>query len=525
MTSVVERVPRSVRLAGLAPQLRQYGPALAAAVNAVLFLIIRPDVNDLWAARARASAVQHGVGLTYWFSWFGGGSTPGNYSVITPYISAFTTAEALCAASAVAIPALCAVLFRGTEHPVAATWVATISVVTNLWSGRVPFLFGAVFGVAALLTFRRKKLWWTLLLVLLSIASSPVTGAFLAMGLSGVFLSYPEYRRHALYTILTVGLGLGAVGLAFGAPGPEPFSDALKVEVVCGLLLILLVRPPVWLRSTVWLSVIATFVLAAVPNGMGSNFSRLVWYCLPAAAVALSRFRVWLPGLMVLPLLVAGANGTVIDLTNAGSPISQVAYYKPLAAQLDTISGLSNYRVEVVNHGAHAAYDALLNHATLARGWETQEDIALNAALSQRSLDAISYKVWLDNNAVGYVALPALTVNSYPEYTLVQQHLPDYLKLIWQTDDWRLYRVANATPIVPPPASLLELDQNHLSIAVPCACTVHLRIHWSKFLHAVEQNTTVNAAVVNDGTGWTQLTTPHAGTYVLRGSLSGGLLR
>jgi len=340
-----------------------------------------------------------------------------------------------------------------------------------------------------------------------------------------VFLSNREYRRISLITIAVIGVGLGVVGVAFGAPGPEPFSNALKVEVVSGLLLMLLTRPPIWMRSTIWLAVIATFVIAAIPNGLGSNFSRIVWYCLPAAVVALSKFRVWLLTLIVVPLLVAGANGTVIDLRNAGKPISTVAYYKPLAAQLDTISGLANYRVEVVNHGAHAAYDALLDHAALARGWETQEDIALNSSLAQHDLDAVTYKVWLDNNAVGYVALPAIAVNDYPEYRLVQAATPDYLKLIWQTDDWRLYRVADATPIVPQPATLIDISQSKLTLTVPCTCTVNVRIRASKFLHAEERDTKAAARVSDDGSGWATITTPEPGTYVLRGSLSGGLLR
>ena len=61
---------------------------LAAAV-ARRFCVARPDVGDLQAALARESAARHGVGLTYWFKWFGGGSTPGNYSVITPTLSAW----------------------------------------------------------------------------------------------------------------------------------------------------------------------------------------------------------------------------------------------------------------------------------------------------------------------------------------------------------------------------------------------------------------------------------------------------
>jgi hypothetical protein len=517
------RVPQPLRLLG-ALHPAAYPIAVAAALNAAAFLVLRPDVNDLWAARARASAVQHGVGLTYWFSWFGGGSTPGNYSLLTPYVSAWTTAEVLGAVSAVAIPVLVAVLLRGTAHPVAGTALAAYTAGVNLWSGRVPFLFGMAFAVGVLIAVRHRAQVATILLTLLSIAASPVTGAFVAMGLSRVFVSHRDYRRISAVAMGTAGVGLITVGVIFGAPGPQPFSAALRVEIVTGLLLLLLPRPPVWLRTTIWLSLIAAVLLSVVPNGMGSNFARLVWFCLPVAVMALSQFRVWILTLVVLPLLVAGTTGTITDLRNAGKPISTVAYYRPLADKLDTIKDLDRYRVEVVNHGAHAAYDALLGHAMLARGWVTQEVRALNAAVLSHSLDATTYKVWLDNNAVGYVALPAITVQHYWEYDLVLAGNLPYLKLIWQSDDWKLFRVVNPTPVVAAPAVIDTSSQSQMTVDVPCACDINIRVRWSKFLSAAEPATGTAAQVSDDGSGWTRLTTRKPGIYVLRGTI-GGLLR
>jgi hypothetical protein len=291
----------------------------------------------------------------------------------------------------------------------------------------------------------------------------------------------------------------------------------------------------VWLRTVLWLSVIAAFVLAWWPNGMGSNFSRFAWFCVPVAVVALSKFRVWILTLIIVPLLVAGVSGTYQDLRNAREPVSTVGYYAPLAAQLDTIPDLQNYRVEVVNHGAHAAYDALLNHATLARGWETQEDNALNHALNDRNLDAVTYKVWLNDNAVGYVALPMIPdTTRYPEYKLVDGGRLSYLKLIWQTQDWKLYQVQNATQIVAAPATPVTVTQSQLTVDVPCACDAHLRIRFSKFLHVAQDQPAGASAtppseqparVSDDGSGWTELSVPRPGRYTLRGSLSGGLLR
>ena len=523
MTTLAEPVSRGLRVRLPRRVALAWTPVALTVLNAAAFLIIHPDVNDLWAARARANAVRDGVGLTYWFSWFGGGSTPGNYSVLTPLLSAYLSAEVLCALAAVAIPVLCMVLLRTAEHRVAASAVAAITAGANLWSGRVPFLFGAAIGLGALLAVQRRQTLAAVLLSWLSILASPVTGAFLAIGLAGAFLSSREYRRISMIVIVAIGAGLAVVGLAFGAPGPEPFSGELQVELVCGLVLLLLARPPVWVRSTLWLSMIAIFALAAFPNGLGSNFSRMVWFCLPVLVVGLSRFRVRTLLVLIAPLLVAGWHGTVLDLNNAGKPIARVSYYQPLAAQLDTITGLKNYRVEVVNHGGHAAYDALLNHALLARGWETQADNALNGAISQRTLDAVTYKLWLDNNAVGYVALPSASVNSYVEYDLVALHAPSYLKLIWHTEDWKLYRVVDPTPIVAAPATIRTVTQSQLTVDVPCRCALNVRVRWSKFLHADDPGAKLSARVVDDGAGWTTVTTPAPGVYVLHGSLSGVL--
>ncbi|HEV7205552.1 MAG TPA: hypothetical protein VGN18_13160 [Jatrophihabitans sp.] len=516
-------------------------PVLFAVANAVAFFVIRPDVNDLWAARARASAVSNGVGLFYWFGWFGGGSTPGNYSVVTPYLCSWIGTELVGALAAVAATVLCVVAVRGTRHPRAASFVAAFVVSTNLWSGRIPFLLGSALAVAAVIAVRRKQRWRTVGFTLLSIMASPVSGAFIAVGLTGTFLCTRTraYRPIIGWAVGTAVVAIGGVGLLFGAPGPEPFSGTLLLELVASLLLLIVAaRPPDHIRTTLWISLITCLALFAVPNGMGSNFSRFVWFCLPVVVMAVGRASRRLLTLAVLPLILVGASGTVTDLRNAERPVSSVDYYTSLAGRLDRIPNLENYRVEVVNHGAHAGYDALLSHASLARGWETQEDIHLNAALQKDPLDPTTYKVWLDNNAVGYVALPTSHVGggSYPEYTLVTEHAATYLHRIWANADWELFRVADPTPIVGSPGRIAGHTQSTMTVTMPCACSVNVRVRYSKFLSAALQvpsptapQRTVDAAVdaasvVDDGTGWTTLTTTRAGTFTLRGSL-GGLLR
>jgi hypothetical protein len=518
---------------------RTLAPSLFAVVNATAFFLVRPDVNDLWAARARASAVSHGVGLTYWFSWFGGGSTPGNYSVLTPYLSATIGTELVGALSAVAVTVLITVAVRGTRHPFSAAAVGAIAAALNLWSGRVPFLLGAAFGIGVLIAVRRRSRSAAVGLTLVSILASPVSGAFVALGLSGTFLTTrtKAYRGVIAYAVVTGGIALAVVGVIFGAPGPEPFSNGLLIDVLVALGCLAVAGAPDHLRTTMWVSLLATVVLWAVPNGLGSNFGRFIWFCLPVAVVALSRRRAHIAVLCVVPLLLQGGSATLTDLRHATRPVSSVSYYTPLAERLDRIPELRNYRVEVVNHGAHAGYDALLGHAMLARGWETQEDNALNKALFKDPLDPVTYKIWLDNNAVGFVALPSASMGGYAEYTLVQKGTAPYLHRVWSNDDWQLFRVSDPTPIVGLPASVLAHDQKSMTIAVPCACTIVVRLRWSKFLTATLQHPDqsgagtidaaprVSARVEDDGSGWSTLTTAQPGTYVLRGSLRGGLLR
>ena len=197
--------------------------------------------------------------------------------------------------------------------------------------------------------------------------------------------------------------------------------------------------------------------------------------------------------------------------------MSSVSYYAPLAAELDQIPALTSYRLEAVPDGTHTSAYALLGHAMLARGYLTQTDNALNGVLMSRAhLNAVTYKIWLDNNAVGYVAIGKTSLAPNAEYSLVSAgHLP-YLQRVWATSSWTLYRVANPTPIVAPPARIHDPDQSNLTIDVPRAGTLPLRLRWSKYL-SVSEPPTVEATVTNDGHGWTILTVPRPGRYVLHG--------
>jgi hypothetical protein len=509
--------PRNHRWAYLAP-------VLLSVVNATLFMIYRPGVEDLWAARARASAAAHGVGLTYWFSWFGGAATPGNYSIISPYLSALLSAELLGALSAIAITVLCIPLLRGTNYPVAGVLVAAIASGSNLWSGRVPFLLGTAFAVATFLAVRHQRRILAGAAGVLSVFASPVSGAFIALGLVAVFLVRKDHRRISAITLGIVAVSMVVVAAVFGNPGPEHFTHILCAEMILGMILCLFARPSDYVRTAVWLAVITAFVLVVVPNGMGSNVARLAWFYLPVVIVATSSRKLWIALLVIAPVLIGGVDGSVIDVRHATQPMSSSSYYTALATELDTRPDLRNYRLEVVTLGSHAADEALLNHAMLARGWETQEDDRLNSILMSRQLlNSVSYKVWLQNNAVGYVAIPRSNRDTYPEYNLVTGVTSgplSYLTKVWENPDWYLFKVTDPNPIVGVPATMVAHTQSKLTIKVNCACTFDVRVRWSNFLRATPTVGTVPATVSEDGTGWTSITTTKPGTYELHGTIA-----
>lgn len=503
-------------------------PTVFAVLNAIAVIVVSPGVNDIWAALARESAVGHGVGLTYWFSWFGGAATPASYSVLEPYVSHLIGVRTLAALATVACTPLAWLALRRTRRAEAAVWLATVLAGANLWSGRAPFLFGIAFAVAALVMLQRRRTTWTVVFAMLAGLGSPVSGAFLALALAGLFLAEPALRRACAITLAALGASLVVVAVAFGNPGAEHFTLVEAGSCALPFVLYLLTRPPAALRMTLWISLLACPLLYLIPNGLGANFQRFAWYCLPPVVVACAGRRLRVAAVAILPALAFGAYQTSTDMIEATEPSASLQYYTTLAAELDRIGPpLRDQRLEVVDDGTHTAAFTLLDHAMLARGWETQEDTALNPVLYAPTLDAVSYKIWLQDNAVGFVAISHVQGGQSYEYTLVAKHTPGYLHPVWRDQSWTLYRVARSDFIVNRPVRVTDFSQAKLELRVPCRCTFTVRVHYSRYLTATLQGqrtgTVPQATLSDDGLGWTVMRTPRPGTYTLTGSLTGGL--
>ena len=70
MTAVA--APSATAREGLARLAHAAGPLLLTGVAAVVLWLADTPVGDLQAAIAREQAAESGVGVTYWFSWYGG---------------------------------------------------------------------------------------------------------------------------------------------------------------------------------------------------------------------------------------------------------------------------------------------------------------------------------------------------------------------------------------------------------------------------------------------------------------------
>ncbi len=482
---------------------------------AVAFLVVRPPVGDMWAARAHQSAVEHGVGLTYWFSWFGG-TSPGGYSVLTPYLAAALGSAITGALATAATPAVCWLLVRGTSHPVAATWVSMVVSAGNLWSGRIPFAVGTFVTVLALLAVRGNRRVLAILAGVATSLVSPVSGAFLIIGLAGPLTLCRDRRVVSALTIAGAGSVLAVVAALFGVPGPQPFGWTDGRAVILSLLAMLLARPAADVLVVTAIAAVACPFLVVLPNGLGSNFVRLAWICLPVAVVATARARVGVAALVSALGIYYGLAATMHDLGIARSPLSSLQRYAPLAAELGRLPRLTSYRLEVVADGTHTSAYALLDDALLARGYETQADNAYAAVLLHPGLTGRTYRAWLADNAVGYVALGSAALQPNPESRLVSHGL-DYLDEVWSDAHWRLYRVRDARPIAAAPAEVVSAGQAQLGLRVTRAAQIPVRVRWSGHLEIDTDVPGASASLRSDGHGWTVLDARAPGVYFLRG--------
>ncbi|MCM4084773.1 hypothetical protein [Paractinoplanes hotanensis] len=511
--------------------------AVLAAVLGATYLLLPAMGSDLAAQVARADFfAAHGY-TPIDLRWYAGVNQLG-YSLISQPVMALLGVRltgALCLPFAAV---LLAVLLRRTDapRPLLGALVGTACLAGNLVSGRVTYGLGVCLALGALVALTTRQApapisagWPAALLTLLAGATSPVVALFL--GLAGVALILSGRVRSGLLLAIPAAVPLALTALLFGDGGWMNISrtDTLRA-VIAGLVVAALVpRRPV--RIGALLSSAGVLAASLIHTPVGLNATRLaVMFTLPLLAAyatlpVLSRTSPWtgavrpLPGWAVVILVAVACwwQPPVVtgDVRDIGNPTADAAYFRPLLDRLAQESLTGRVEIPATRDYWEAAH---MGDVPLARGWLRQADIDRNPLFFTEipgargtgvPLTADTYRAWLDELAVQFVAVPdaELTWSGRPEAELIKAGLP-YLTELWSNADWRLYAVADPRPIVAAPARLVRQDAASLTFdATPG--TVPVRVRWNRWL------TVDNDATLERQGDWLAVKVTDQGRYTI----------
>jgi hypothetical protein len=187
-----------------------------------------------------------------------------------------------------------------------------------------------------------------------------------------------------------------------------------------------------------------------------------------------------------------------------------------LVSYLDTLP--QPLRIEVVPTQTFAQADTLaLRIGGIARGWETQLDRKLNPDFYTGRLDADTYHRWLLEHAVSIVALPLgrLRDVSLDEASVIRSR-PTYLREVWENEDWQVYKVVDASPLVDNGAVVVDVQPDELAIDATRTGWTTLKFR-STDLYRVSEG---DACVAPADEGWIRIFVEHPGRIRLTISLS-----
>ncbi|MEU4567112.1 hypothetical protein [Micromonospora sp. NPDC023956] len=514
----------------------------AALLLAAVFLLAPPMGTDLAAQVARADFVdRHGTAPVD-LGWYGGVHQYG-YSLLTAGLGALFGVRVVGAVAAVVAAAALGWLFvrHRARRPLLAGLLGAVVLVGNLASGRITFAFGLALGLTALVAVsadrpaRPLRLVLAALLAALATWASPVAGLF--TGLAGAALLLTSLRPgtgpgrplpggwridrplgEALTLCFAPAVALAPMAVLFGNGGTQPYTaESMRINVALAVLvLFVLPRRRRVLRTGAALAVLLLVGAYYLPTPIGSNALRLpMLFALPVLAGYAVLPTGWLAALLAATVWWQNPVMTS-DLGRAGSPESSAAFYRPLADELARRAPVG--RVEVVPLRDHWESAYLPSTVPLARGWERQVDTDRNALFYRAGLDADTYADWLRRTAVQYVALAPDSVPdrwAREEADLVAGGLP-YLTEVWRDGTWRLYAVADPTPLVAAPGRLVATDPGQVRFTAPAgAGDLLVRVRWSRWLSLEGPD----GCLARGPDDWVTVRVDGAGEYRLTSSL------
>jgi hypothetical protein len=434
------------------------GPsALVTALLAVFYLGWAPPSTDLAAQTFRADLFA-GHGFVIWSeAWYGGFHVLG-YSVLFPPLAALLGVRVAGALAAVAAAALFALIARrrfGDRAWLGSLWFAA-GAGAWLFTGRMTFLLGVAIGLAAVLAADARRPRLAAPLAGLTALASPVAGVF--VGLAGVAVALGAQagaRAAGAALALPPVAAIAVLGLAFptGGEAPFDFSSFVAVPLFAAGALWLLPSEQRVLRIGVVLYAALAIAIFAIPNPLGGNVVRLgALFAGPLAALCL-RSQPLVLAAVAVPLIYWQVDAPIRDAAaGVGDPSTERAYYRPVLGELERRGAAMSdppLRIHVPPTANRWEAVYVAERFPLARGWLRQLESGDFELFDEGSLTAESYRAWLADHAVSYVAVPDADLDylSRDEVSLIDGGLP-YLRLVWEGADWRLYRFEGAPSLV-----------------------------------------------------------------------------
>ena len=495
-------------------------PTAVALAFGLAFLVFEPRPGDLAVHVFRAELFGR-EGFALWNGdWYGGHHTPA-YSVLSPPLSWLVGPRVLLVVSCVACAALFEQLVRGhfgaERARLGALWFG-FGTVTLLATSRLPFALGTAFGLAAALALQRGRPRLALAFAFLCPLASPVAGLF--TGVAGLAYAWAAPGR------ARVGVGVAGAALlppvllsiAFpeGGWAPFPFTAYLPIPIFCAACLLVLPREERALRAGAVLYAIGATLAAAIETPVGGTAPRLgMLFGGPLLlCAAWDRLRGLRSHLLVLAIagfaLLAYWQWTsaIRDIDKAlNDPAAESTYFEPLRQYLATLP--DQRRIEIPFTSSRWENAEVAPLFPLARGWLRQLDTKLNPIFYRDGLNRLTYASWLADNAVRYVALPSAKPDksSYRERALIEKGLP-YLRLRWKSDDWRVYEVLLAAPLVISQKNarilLEQFQSDELLLDVKRPGEAIVKVRWTPYWFA-------SHACVEPYGAWTKVITDQVG--------------
>jgi hypothetical protein len=299
------------------------------------------------------------------------------------------------------------------------------------------------------------------------------------------------------------------------------------LPVVAAALAAVVFAPKEWaaVRRAGVVYAIGTVLVFLIPSPVGSNVERLSLLfsgtVLLAALTSTPQGRKRAAWTFVAFLSVAGwITGRTIGDLMATVPKSPPA--RDGGALIDKLQdlGADRGRVEVVPLSSHWEASSVAPYVDLARGWNRQADVTRNPLFydTGKKLTATAYHAWLQQWGVGYVALSTGKPDNgaVEEAALVRAGQP-FLKQVWQHGSWTLYQVTDASALVDPPAVVQHAGAATLTVQVPAAGTVEVKVPWSPWLGLAGHTDATHGCLTQSG-DWTVLHAPAPGSYQITGS-------